>query len=103
MKKRTFIISLFAVLLAGCAPPKSAVPYAIGGSRADASVEVAYDFSSFVKPPTNYSLLNIARKKCRAWGYKNAEPFGGHRKNCRNNYCLDGQVIIQYQCLGSPE
>ena len=98
------ILSLFfAAVLAGCGAPKVATPYAIGGSRADAGVEVAYDFSLGTKPPTAYQLSLIARSKCQAWGYDGAEPFGGQNKTCRSESCWDGQVVIQYQCLGNPE
>lgn len=80
--------------------------YATGGSRADGTVDMAYDTAYMVTPVVNYGQAeNIAAQKCRVWGYKDAESFGGKVENCyqRNGYgnCLRGQVIVKYQCLGS--
>ena len=88
----------------GCAVKKSF--YANGGSRADGTVDMAYDFAQFEQPVVNMDQAHeIAAQKCRVWGYQDAEMFGGKRQHCNqfNGYgtCIAGQVVIQYQCIGT--
>lgn len=92
-----------AAVLTGCATPKDF--YAVGGSRADGTVDMAYDFAQFEKPVVNKSQADrLANQKCSVWGYSSAEPFGGQTTNCqiRDGWgnCTAGQVIVKYQCLG---
>lgn len=88
----------------GCAVKKDF--YATGGSRADGTVDMAYDFRQFEQPVVNQQQAqSIAKSKCGVWGYNNAEPFGGKVTTChqRNGFgdCLAGQVVVKYQCLGN--
>lgn len=104
MRATLLVVSLCAVTaLSGCAVKKDF--YAMGGSRADGTVDMAYDFKQFEQPVVNQEqALSIAQSKCRVWGYRDAEPFGGKTQNCyqMNGYgtCIAGQVIIKYQCHG---
>ena len=45
-----------------------------------------------------------AAQRCRRWGYKDAEAFGGRKRQCqaRNGYgnCLRWFVTLTYQCTG---
>ncbi|WP_312977478.1 YecR family lipoprotein [Stutzerimonas nitrititolerans] len=95
--------TLAAVALTGCAVNKDF--YAMGGSRADGTVDMAYDFAQFEEAVINHQqAATIAKQKCGVWGYDNAEPFGGQTTNCyqRNGWgtCIAGQVVIKYQCVG---
>lgn len=98
------IISVLVIfLLAGCSSRQNY--YATGGSRADGTVDMAYDTELMVTPiVNNQQAQDIATQKCKVWGYQDAEPFGGLTENCyaRNGYgnCLRGQMIVKYQCLG---
>ncbi|PJI47236.1 MAG: hypothetical protein CTR55_22050 [Pseudomonas sp.] len=95
----------------GCAVKKDF--YATGGSRADGTVDMAYDFAQFEQPLVNPSQAqSIAQQKCTVWGYREAEAFGGKTTNCNQRdgwgNCVAGQVVIKYQCIGdlgvpSPE
>ncbi|WP_271407632.1 YecR family lipoprotein [Pseudomonas sp. Q1-7] len=91
------------VAVTGCATKKDF--YAMGGSRADGTVDMAYDFAPFEQPVVNRSQAqSIAKSKCQVWGYQDAESFGGQQQNCHqfNGYgsCVAGQIVIKYQCIG---
>ncbi|WP_313281663.1 YecR family lipoprotein [Stutzerimonas balearica] len=96
--------ALAIIALSGCATKKDF--YAMGGSRADGSVDMAYDFRPFEKPVVNQQqAYAIAKQKCSVWGYSQAEPFGGQTVNCQQRdgwgNCVAGQVIVKYQCIGN--
>jgi len=102
--KKLLILIMLAVAVTGCSSRKDF--YATGGSRADGSIDMAYDFKQFETPivdPTQ--AASIANQKCLVWGYEKAEPFGGKTENChaRNGFgdCMAGQVVIKYQCIGN--
>ena len=65
-------IALLSILAAsGCSVNKPF--YATGGSRADGTVDMAYDTAYLVTPVVNYAQAkNIAVQKCRVWGYQDA-------------------------------
>jgi hypothetical protein len=92
MKKLLLLCSL---VLTGCATTKTF--QAIGGSKADATVKLAYQYGLFEQPVVDWSFANIiAKQRCAAWGYKNAEMFGGSQNTClaRNGYgnCLEQRI-----------
>lgn len=102
--KVSFAVGLVVVLLSGCATQKTL--QATGGSKADGTVELAYQFGLFERPQVNWEEgVTIARSRCKAWGYSDAEPFGGVKTTCnqRNGYgnCIDTVVTATYQCMGS--
>lgn len=105
MRSALIAMTLCALtLLTGCAVKKDF--YAMGGSRADGTVSMAYDFKQFEQPVVNHQqALSIAKQKCSVWGYDNTEAFGGQTVNCQQRdgfgNCVAGQVVIQYQCLGN--
>lgn len=101
---RTMVISLGLVLtVGGCAVQKDLLP--TGGSRSDGTVELSYSFGSFEKPQVDYVQgRRLAAKRCRAWGYNDAEPFGGQKTMCQasNAYgCIQTLVTVEYQCTGA--
>ncbi|WP_405048344.1 YecR family lipoprotein [[Roseibacterium] beibuensis] len=88
--------------LAGCATPKAWS--AIGGSRADATVTLAYEYGLFEQPQISDSGDAVALQRCRAWGYSGAEAFGAPMSRCvamTNSGCQQTQVTKTYQCLGT--
>ena len=103
MLKLLFVVAL-AVLVSGCSSRKDF--YATGGSRADGSIDMAYDFKAFETPVVDHKQAqSIANSKCAVWGYDRAEPFGGKTQNCqaRDGWgnCNAGQIIVKYQCIGN--
>ena len=95
------LLTLVAVIL-GCAVTK--VPVATGGSRADGTVQLAFEYGGFESPQVDLGSAHItAAQRCRAWGYTDAEPFGGTVSHCQaaNEYgCLRFLVTMTYQCTG---
>lgn len=105
MKKSTLVASVLALcVLQGCAVQKELV--STGGSRADGTVKLSYEYSMFEQPKLNaLQGLSVATQRCAAWGYTGAEPFGGGTKSCtnrNNNGCVSWMVTVQYQCTGTP-
>lgn len=92
---------LFTFFLVGCATPKTF--QAIDGSKADATVKLAYQYGLFEQPIVDWKLADTtAKKHCMAWGYKNVERFGGTQNACLSysdsGSCLTTQVSMTYQC-----
>ena len=87
--------------LSACAVTK--IPQATGGSKSDGIVELSYQYGGFEKPKVEWGqALTSAKQRCKAWGYGDAEPFGGTTSTCqaRNGYgCTAFFVTAKYQCL----
>ncbi|WP_314435123.1 YecR family lipoprotein [Massilia timonae] len=104
MKVLTRLAALAAVFLTlqGCAVQKQLV--ATGGSRADGTVKMSYEFGMFEQPVINVQQgLQSAIQRCQSWGYTGAEAFGGQTKQC-NGYgggnCNSWLVTMEFQCTG---
>jgi hypothetical protein len=91
-----------AITFVACATQK--VPYPVGGSRSDATVELAYQYGEFERPQVDWEAAGqLAAQRCQAWGYLGAEPFGGQLQECAayNQYgCYSFLVKATYQCTG---
>jgi hypothetical protein len=102
MKRLKLLMALPITVLAACATNKELVP--TGGSRADGVVDLSFEFGGFEQPVVNRDQgLVAARARCAAWGYADAEPFGGEKRQCQfsNQYgCGRWLVTISYQCTG---
>jgi hypothetical protein len=102
MRKAAIAFGL-ALAVSGCAVQKALVP--TGGSRSDGTVELSYSFGSFEQPKVDYAQGRVAAaQRCKAWGYSDAEPFGGQKSACQasNPYgCVQTLVAVQYQCIGA--
>jgi YecR-like lipoprotein len=100
--KFSVLFVLIFLALSGCATQKTLVP--TGGSKSDGTVDLAYEVGLFEEPIVDSMQgLNAAKERCKAWGYKNAESFGGSKSDCQqfNGYgnCVRQIVTITYQCL----
>lgn len=101
--KKTLTLLLAATTLAGCATPKQYT--AVGGSKADGTVELAFDVGALEDPqPDENQGLRLAQERCKNWGYTSAEAFGGRKVDCLERSdlgsCNAARVTKQYQCLG---
>ena len=101
--RSTAIVLAATVLLAGCTVNKTLVP--TGGSKSDGTVDLAYEFGAFEKPVVDLSSAQAAAvQRCQAWGYTNAEAFGGEKRQCMQfdgyGTCVRMNVTITYQCTG---
>ena len=103
MRNKLFVL-VSCLLLTACAVNKNLE--ATGGSRADGTIELSYDYDQYESPITNPDQgLQTAMSRCRAWGYKDAEAFGGARTSCSMPGGMGGcsryLVTVKYQCLGN--
>lgn len=93
------------ICLTGCAAQKEWA--ATGGSRADGTVELAYEYGAFEEPQVNNEQgVELATSTCGGWGYTASQAFGGTMSKCEafGGYgnCLRTLVTRKYQCLGAP-
>lgn len=83
-----------------CAVTK--VPMPVGGSRADGTVYMAYEYGKYERPQVDVeSAQSSAARRCAAWGYSAAEAFGGSMTNCTSSDqygCNRWRVTMTYQC-----
>ncbi len=89
-------------LVAGCAVQKNWV--ATGGSKADGTIQLSYQYGAFQKPELDENQgLGLAIERCSAWGYSQAEAFGGTVQNCQSSdsygSCNSWLVTKEYQCI----
>jgi hypothetical protein len=90
--------------LSGCATPITPAP--TGGNRAGGTVDMSFEYSNFQRPVINWDQAKLtAKQRCIAWGYSDADPFGGTRTQCvyANVYggCVRQTVTMTYQCTGN--
>lgn len=110
-KLATLTLAVAFLLATGCAPKSVMKQWeASGGSRADATVEVAYTYDPRTERPqaSDQQALQEAISRCKAWGYSSAELFG-LTKDIGINMTYSAwsapayeyrMVTRQYQCLG---
>ena len=88
----------------GCSVPVTAVP--VGGSRADATITMAYEYDEFDIPVLDPAQMhNDAKARCQGWGYTDAQAFAGVVRDCIRRgeiSCFRWRVSVQFQCLGTP-
>lgn len=101
MKTRMMLAA--ALLLSGCATQKVLTP--TGGSKADGTIKMSYQYGALERPEVNLQQgADAAAQRCRAWGYANAEPFGSVQRHCEqpSGYgCNLWTATIEYQCTGA--
>ncbi|SET61276.1 YecR family lipoprotein [Oceanicella actignis] len=101
---KPILLLAFASMTGACAQNVAKTPVPIGGSRADAAIEMAYQVGLFEKPVVDWTAAeDAASRRCRQWGYARAEGYEGVRTRCdvSDGYgtCLRTTVIRTYQCL----
>ena len=98
--KHFVLCALVAILVSGCGSTKD--PFDLGGSKGDGTVIVGANLGEFDK--INWAgALEKARRRCRAWGYGDSEPFEGIRERCVSpggwTGCARTEVSRTYQCI----
>jgi len=104
--KRALGMGAIALSLTGCVVNKELVP--TGGSRSDGTVVLSYTYGLFEQPKIDaVQGQQSAAQRCRAWGYSEAEAFGGSTQQCLSHdmygSCTMVQVNVQYQCIGADK
>lgn len=103
--KKLLTVAISALLLSACASKVEKELVATGGSKSDGTIELSYEQHELEMVTYNeQQALNAAKKRCEAWGYKNAEKFGGVKSQCTLipgfwTPCGKTMFTIQYQCL----
>lgn len=97
MKLKLLVLCLGGLLVSGCAVHKNWT--ATGGSRADATVKLSYEYSEFEQPiVSEQEALDLAIQRCKSWGYASAEAFGGVTRT--QNTSSSWLVTKEFQCIG---
>ncbi|HLA72845.1 MAG TPA: YecR family lipoprotein [Steroidobacteraceae bacterium] len=104
--KEAAVAAVAVFLLGGCAVQKTLT--AMGGSKSDGTVRMAYTLNLFEKPVVNWQQgAADARSRCAAWGYSDAAPFGGELRQCQASdgfgSCNQWLVSMDFQCTGQQE
>jgi hypothetical protein len=104
MRNTQLVIVAAALLISGCEKPVALTP--TGGSRADGTVHLSYQYGAFEKPVVDREQAQAsANRACSGWGYTGSQPFGGVIQKCQafNQYgCVSYLVTVTYQCTGAP-
>lgn len=88
------------LLMSGCVVQKTLMP--TGGSKADGTVELSFMMGGGEVPQIDWEQgRQAAVARCAAWGYQDAQAFGGYTQKC--SYaggwgCYEYIVSVQYQC-----
>ncbi len=103
MISRIFLCAALASGLTACAVNTPVDMTPTGGSKADGTVLLSYQFNTVQRPVINWPAeTEKAARKCRAWGYSSAERFGGTRTRCVdfNEFgCSWYEGVAVFQCL----
>jgi YecR-like lipoprotein len=98
-----------AALLVSCShAPVTKVPVAIGGSKADGTIELAYERKASETVTVDWATAEQnALQRCQSWKYSQVESFAGEKTQCAewvqglwsSGYCAREMVYTNYQCL----
>jgi hypothetical protein len=104
MKRTLSLLALSALLIAACQTQKMWT--ATGGSRADGIVRLSFELGPLEVPVVDENQgLALAAQRCAAWGYGDAEAFGGVLQSCTmpDGYGGCNLVLVtkEYQCTGT--
>lgn len=98
-----FVVLLLLLLtVVGCAVYKPWIP--TGGSRADGIVRLSIWYTYGQLPQVSAQQgLEVARARCQAWDYQDAQAFGGSISACTQyastGNCVAWVVSVHYQCV----
>ena len=102
LMKKLLLFFISIILLSSCHITKELD--VVGGSKADAIVEMTYEYHLFQKVTISSweESQEKATNTCRAWGYTSAKRFETPKKDCigwGKDGCHKWRVTWQYQCL----
>jgi len=95
-----YIVGIVLIIASSSAPKNFAVT---GGSRSDATLKLSYEYGLFETGVANEEQGRIsAKKRCKSWGYDQAEPFDQGLRSCigrGSSGCVRWRVEWEYQCV----
>lgn len=98
---RLFLVLAATVAIAGCVTTYKTWTEA-GGGKEEGVLQLSYEYRSYENPQVDERAgIQLARERCRDWGFKDAQRKGEDRQ------CVDGsasdcskwRVIREYRCL----
>jgi hypothetical protein len=113
--KKLILIASVVVALSGCSSIENKNKYrgdwvATDGSRADATIKLSYNYEYGLDYEdlneiqlSEQQAMELAKKRCNAWGYTGAEPFGATTTICNlmdKSSCSLYMTTKEYQCIG---
>ncbi len=102
--KKIIYLALTAAVIAGCTTVVHKKWSVVGGSKADATVRLAFEYAELEEPVTDeLEAKNLAVQRCKAWGYKGANAFDSAMTSCVYgpgvwSNCGRYRVTMEYQC-----
>lgn len=102
MSRPFFLIAVY-MLVAGCTTYKM---WSVEDSDRDtATVALYYEYRKFESPQVDERAgVDMARERCRDWGYPNAQRKGEDRKCIGDELnCSRWKVTREYRCTGDPK
>lgn len=103
MTPKMFVLA-GTLLISGCAPTLKYLVVS-GGSKADGTLTMAYEYTNAEYPEVQWDAANVsATERCSGWGYSGAELFGAYTKDCvrrsaTGGQCVRWRVTYTYQCV----
>jgi len=101
---RLFIVLLAFCGLAACTTYK--LWSEAEGSEEEGVARLSYEYRRFESPQVDERAgVNMARERCKDWGYKDAQRKGEDRQciDGTANDCSKWRVIREYRCLDGPK
>lgn len=96
-------IAVVAILsgLGACASEKYLLP--TGGDREKGTIELSYEYGLFESPRLHSAeAIKMAKERCAAWNYTDAQPVGDVTKACQSTgmlgYCEKRVATFTFQC-----
>jgi hypothetical protein len=101
---KIIIIITILFTLSGCAIATAPITLSpSGGSKSDATVEMAFSVGVFRKAVIDWKKTDLAAKaRCTKWGFNGAERFSRPKKKCvadrEDGDCFSHEYTYTYQC-----
>lgn len=105
--RRSVVVTTLVAAVYGCASPEPIVvtPHATGGSKANGTVEMTYEYYRSEEPKLDRKATEAkALERCRVWGYDGAEAFDAVLHEClsSDNYgCIHFRGTLDFQCTNT--
>ena len=86
-----FVLLLLLLTITSCAVYKPWLP--TRGSSADGIVRLSFGSHSWELPQVSAQQgIEVARARCQAWGYQDAQAFGSYTRSC-TQYASTGHCM----------
>jgi len=102
--KQLILLSILTLTLTGCTTVVQRTLDPIGGSKADGTITLAFEYGGREEAHWDWNQgQQAALQRCKAWGYTATTRFNNGMRNCLASDrfgCNYYRVTVQYQCTG---